>query len=64
MEKIDKLKVFDVIEDALTDIDTSHGRGLATGLCGGFYLCGLLSKREWLAFLARIPVQPYDVMAE
>lgn len=64
MEKFDKYKALDVIEDALTDIDTPHGRGMAAGLCGAFYMCGLLSGREWQAFLERIPAQPYDAMAD
>jgi len=64
MEKFDKCKALDVIKDALTDIDTPHGRGMATGLCGAFYMCGLLSEREWQAFLELIPAQPYDVMAD
>lgn len=60
MEKFDKYKAFEVIEDALTDIGNSHGRGMATGLCGAFYLCGLLSEKEWQAFLERIPAQHHD----
>ena len=58
MEHFDKHMALDVIEDALTDIDTPHGRGVATGLCGAFYMCGLLSAEEWEAFLERIPVEP------
>ncbi|MFA7242064.1 MAG: hypothetical protein WC091_18270 [Sulfuricellaceae bacterium] len=64
MEKIDKCKALDVIEDVLTDIDTSQGCGIAIGLCGAFYMCGLLSEKEWQAFLERIPAQPHDVMAK
>jgi len=55
MENFDKRQAFDVIEDALTNIDTPHGRGMATGLCGAFHMCGLLSKEEWEAILERIP---------
>jgi hypothetical protein len=61
MEKIDKRTALDVIEDVLTDIDTSQGCGIAIGLCGAFYMCGLISEREWQAFLARIPIPPYDL---
>lgn len=45
----------DVIEDALSDIDTPYGRGLATGLCGAFHMSGIISKEEWEVFLSRIP---------
>jgi len=57
MEYFDKQMALDVIEDALADMDTPHSRGLATGLCGAFYLCGLLSEQEWAAFLERIPAE-------
>jgi hypothetical protein len=56
MECFDKRMALGVIEDALTDLDTPHGRGVATGLCGAFYMCGLLSAEEWEVFLKRIPV--------
>jgi len=58
MEYFDKLMALDVIEDALTDVDTLHGRGVATGLCGAFYMCGLLSKKEWEKLVKRIPLEP------
>lgn len=61
MECFDKRMALDVIEDALTDMDTAHGRGVATGLCGAFHMCGLLSAEEWEALLARIPVEPNTV---
>ena len=57
MEYFDKRMALDVIEDALTDLDTPHGRGMATGLCGAFHLCGLITEEEWLALLKRIPVE-------
>lgn len=57
MEYFDKQMALDVIEDALADIDTPHNRGLTTGLCSAFYLCGLLSEEEWTAFLQRIPAE-------
>lgn len=60
MEYFDKQMALDVIEDALTDIDAPHGRGVATGLCGAFYMCGLLSAEEWAAFLERIPAGPHE----
>lgn len=44
-----------VIEDALTTLGTPENRGLAMGLCGAFYMCGLLSHAEWEGLLARIP---------
>ncbi len=55
MDYFDKKMALDVIEDALTTSDTPEGRWLAIGLCGAFYMCGLLSKTEWEAILARIP---------
>ncbi len=51
----DKRMALDVIEDALTTIATPEDRGLAIGLCGAFYMCGLLTQAEWEALLARIP---------
>jgi len=59
MEKFDKQMAIDVIEDALTCIDTPHECGLAIGLCGAFYMSGLISKKEWTAFLRRIPADSY-----
>lgn len=61
MENFDERQAVDVIEDALTNIDTPHGRGMATGLCGAFHMCGLLSKEEWEALLARIPIEPNNI---
>ncbi len=55
MEYFDKRMALDVIEDALTTLRTPEDRGLAIGLCGAFYMCGLLSRAEWEALLARIP---------
>mgnify|MGYP005813628683 CR=1 FL=1 len=55
MKYADKRMALDLIEDALTDTDSPHGCGMATGLCGAFYMCGLLSEDEWKAFLMRIP---------
>jgi len=55
MEYFNKRMAINVIEDALTDMSTPYGRGMVAGLCGGFYMCGLLSKDEWEAFLKRIP---------
>ncbi len=55
MEHFDKRQALDVIEDALTDIDSERGQGVAVGLCGAFYMCGLLNEEEWKTLLARIP---------
>ncbi len=60
MEYFDKRMALDVIEDAFTDMDAPHGRGVATGLCGAFYMCGLLSEEEWEALLQRIPAEPHN----
>ncbi len=57
MESFDKLMAFNVIEDALAGADNPHGRGLATGLCGAFHMCGLISEKECEAFLKRIPAE-------
>jgi hypothetical protein len=48
------------LEDALTDLDSPNSRGVAAGLCGAFYMCGLLSMGEWEAFLELIPAEPYE----
>lgn len=55
VREFDKHMALDVMEDALTDIDTPHGLGMATGLCSAFYMCGLFSAEEWEALLERIP---------
>lgn len=55
LDDFDKRMALDVIEDALTNLDTPNGRGMATGLCGAMYLCGLLNNDEWEEFLKRIP---------
>lgn len=51
----DKRMALDVIEDAMTDLDTPNSRGMAAGLCGALYLCGLLNEEEWQMYLKRIP---------
>jgi len=63
MVRFDKRQATEVIEDALTDIDTPHGRGVAAGLCGAFHMCGLLSQEEWEEILERILVEPDTVNA-
>lgn len=45
------------IEDAMTQLGTPNCRGMATGLCGAFYLAGLLTHDEWQAYLGRIPAE-------
>lgn len=50
----DKRMALDVIEDALTAQCSPENRWYAIGLCGGFYLCGLLSEAEWEDFMRRI----------
>ena len=61
MVRFDKRQATEVIEDALTDIDTPHGRGVATGICGAFHMCGLFSQEEWEEILERIPVESNTV---
>jgi hypothetical protein len=58
MENFDKHTAMEVIEDALADMGFPHGRGVATGLCGAFYMCGLLNMEEWDAYMKRIPEEP------
>lgn len=60
MENFDKQMAISVIEDAMKDLDTPYGCGLAAGLCGAFYMCGLLSEQEWKAYLQRIPSEFYQ----
>jgi hypothetical protein len=60
LNKFNKAMALDTLEDALTAVNEPHGRGHATGLCGAFYMCGLLSKTEWEAFLQRIPPEPQE----
>lgn len=55
LDYFDKRMALDVVEDALRDLDTPNSRGMATGLCGALYMCGLLTDKEWNAFLERIP---------
>ncbi len=55
MDAFDKRMALEVIEDALAALHTPEDRGLAIGLCGAFYMCGLLSQAEWEVLLARIP---------
>jgi len=54
-EYFDKRMALDVIEDALTDLNSPNSRGMATGLCSALYMCGLLDTEEWEGFLNRIP---------
>ncbi len=57
MNDFDKRMALEVIEDAFTMLDTLEGRWMAIGLCGAFYMCGLLSRAEWEALVERIPVE-------
>lgn len=63
MDSFDKHMALDVIEDSLTDLDTPHGRGMATGLCGAFYLCGLISEEDWGGYLKRIQAETHQYAA-
>ncbi len=55
MGDFDKRMALDVVEDALTSLRAPEDRGFAVGLCGAFYMCGLLEHEEWMALLGRIP---------
>ncbi len=55
LEGFDKRMALEVIEDTLEALHGPEDRGLVAGLCGAFYMCGLLSQGEWEALLARIP---------
>ncbi len=54
MSEFDKRMALDVIEDALTTLNTSEDRAMAVGLCGAFYMSGFLTKAEWEELLERI----------
>lgn len=61
MVYFDKHMALGVVEDALTNLDTPENRGMATGLCGAFYMCGLLNRSEWKSLVNRIPaISPGD----
>lgn len=64
MDYFDKDMAIGVLEDALTNLTTPNSRGMATGLCGAFYLCGLLSAEEWTAYLKRIPAEAFMARAD
>lgn len=64
MKVFDKRMAHEVIEDTLADLKTAHGRGMAAGLCGAFYMCGLIDADEWQAYLARIQAGPEKVRSE
>ncbi len=55
MTKFDKRMALDVVEDALLRLHSPEDRGVAVGLCGAFYMCGLLDYEEWQDLLQRIP---------
>ncbi len=57
-EDFDRRMALDVVEDALTALGTPENCAFAVGLCGGLYICGLLSHAEWQGFLVRIPRAP------
>lgn len=63
MTGITRRMALDVIEDAFTDLVTPRGRGQALGVCGTFYVCGLISEMEWRRYLERIPPEPREGMA-
>ncbi len=54
MSYFDKRMALEVIEDALSTLATREDRALAMGLCGAFYMCGILSHAEWEALIERI----------
>jgi hypothetical protein len=60
MSRITRQMAADVIEDAFTDLVSARGRGIALGVCGAFYLCGLISEKEWRRYLERIPAEPFE----
>ncbi len=54
MSDFDKRMALDVIEDALSTLDTPEDRAMAFGLCGAFYMSGFLTQAEWEELLERI----------
>lgn len=63
MNRFDKQMALDVVEDALSCLDTPYALGVAAGLCGAFYMCGLLSADEWRDFQDRIPEESWPHQA-
>jgi hypothetical protein len=53
--EFDKHQALDLFDDALMDADHEYGRGVALGLAGAFYMCGLFTHEEWQDILKRIP---------
>ena len=64
MNDFDKRMATEVIEDAFKDLDTPYGRGVVSGLCGAFYMCGLLNEEEWNVYLKRIPAEHHGARTE
>ena len=62
MADFDKRMAVDVIEDTLGDLSTAQSRGMAIGLCGAFYMCGLINTDEWREYLKRIHAHAQDIM--
>ncbi len=54
VECFDRGMALDVMEDALSVLDTREDRAMVFGLCGAFYMCGFLSHAEWEAMQGRI----------
>lgn len=54
-DPFDKRMALDVVEDSFTCMHTPEDVGFTRGLCGAFYMCGLLNEVEWRTFLRRIP---------
>lgn len=55
--KFTRQMALDVIEDELQrPLDEFHP-DMATGLCGAFYMCEIISEKEWEDFLLRISIK-------
>lgn len=54
LEQFDKYMAMDMIEDALSALDSPVGRGIAAGLCSAFYACGVIDTEEWEGFQKRL----------
>ncbi|HKB60855.1 MAG TPA: hypothetical protein VKC56_12515 [Gallionellaceae bacterium] len=63
MEDFDRSMAIDMLEDALQAVADPVGRGIATGLCSAFYLCGIIESADWEDYHQRILMGSHAVDA-
>ncbi len=61
MEIFDRRMALEVIEDALGNLETPENRGMASGYCNAFFMCGLLLQHEWKVLLERIAARDRQI---